>query len=50
MADAANLHIRRPKSMFILRAMWKKAVLNSKKNDAHRIAFSNVEHLLQIGI
>ena len=29
MADAAsaNLQIRRPKSMFILRAMWKKVVI-----------------------
>ena len=40
MADAAsaNLQIRRPKSMFILRAMWKKAVIRRKK-DADRIAF-----------
>ena len=30
MADAATLHIRRPKSMFILRAMLKKAVIRRK--------------------
>ena len=31
MADAANLQLRRPKSMLILRAIWKKAVIRGKK-------------------
>ena len=53
MADAAsaNLQIRRPKSMFILRAMWKKAVIRRKKmQTALHFTFARRLQLLNVSL
>ena len=51
MADAANLHIRRPKSMFILRAMWKEAVIRRKKmQTALHFMFARRQQLLNVSL
>ena len=53
MADAAsaNLQIRRPKSMFILRAMWKKAVIRRKKmQTALHFMFARRLQLLNVSL
>lgn len=51
MADAATLHIRRLKSMFILRALWKKAVIRRKKmHTALHFMIARRQELLNVSL
>ena len=51
-AASANLQVRRPKSMFILRAMWKKVVIQRKKMQTalHFFVYARRLQLLNVSL